>query len=77
MFRTFAVEHYDVRQKRWIVVKSSEAGAIADEVAFQLIATVTINQDAKKAMVEQKSCFVLATNVNSTVPRVSHFRDFI
>jgi transposase len=136
VFRTFAVEHYNVHQ-RWTIVKSSEAenrakasidrqstkeheaikkelfhlqaqrfsciedakfelekkvkkwkfhqldqmtvvehkifkakgrpkaGAIADKVAFQVIATVTTNQDAKKALLEQKSCFVLATNVGS------------
>lgn len=48
--------------------------AIVEQVEYQLIATVKSDEEVRKAIVEQKSCFVLATNVS---PHVLSAKDII
>lgn len=67
--RTDIVEHNHFKTKG-----RPKTDAIADQVEFQLIATVKADEDFKKAIVEQKSCFVLATNVS---PHVLSVKDII
>ena len=60
--RTDIVEHKLFKTKG-----RPKTDAIAEQIEFQLMATVRINEDMKKAVADQKSCFVLATNVASEV----------
>lgn len=48
-----------------------KAGAIADQKTFQITASVKVNDEAKKVLKEQKSCFVLATNVKASILPIS------